>query len=66
MAAVQALTDPALARTLVAKMKMADGSMPRYYQVVLKVKSMDDMPVDISYMFHRDLSASHTAALARR
>ena len=66
MAAVQALTDPALARTLVAKLKTANGAMPRYYQVVLKVKSMDDMPVDISYMFHRDLSAPRTAAVAKR
>ena len=66
MAAVQALTDPALARTLVAKMKAADGSVPRYYQVVLKVKSMDDMPVDIAYMFHRDLSRTHTTSIARR
>jgi hypothetical protein len=66
MAAVQALTDPALARTLVSKMKAADGSVPRYYQVVLKVKSMDDMPVDIAYMFHRDLSRAHTASIARR
>jgi hypothetical protein len=66
MAAVQALTDPALARTLVAKLKTANGTMPRYYQVVLKVKSMDDMPVDISYMFHRDLSGSQAATLARR
>ena len=66
MAAVQALTDPALARTLVAKMKAADGSVPRYYQVVLQVKSMDDMPVDISYLFHRDLSRGKTTTVAKR
>jgi hypothetical protein len=66
MAAVQALTDPALARTLVARMKTASGTMPRYYQVVLKVKSMDDMPVSISYLFHRELSGSRTATVARR
>ena len=66
MAAVQALTDPALARTLVDKMKAPNGSVPRYYQVVLKVKSMDDMPVAISYMFHRELSAAHPATIARR
>lgn len=67
MAAVQAFTDPALARTLVAKMKAADGTVPRYYQVVLKVKSMDDMPVDISYLFHRELSGAKAAAtLAKR
>jgi hypothetical protein len=67
MAAVQALTDPSLARTLVAKMKNASGAVPRYYQLVLKVKSMDDMPVDISYVFHRELPGGRTATtLARR
>jgi len=56
MAAVQAFTDPGLARTLVSKMKTPGGSLPRYYQVVLSVKSMDEMPVEITYMFHRELS----------
>jgi hypothetical protein len=67
MAAVQALTNPALARTLVAKMKNASGAMPRYYQVVLKVKSMDDMPVDISYVLHREIPGSRTSgSIAKR
>ena len=65
MAAVQALTDPALAHTLVAKMRNSSGQMPRYYQVALKVKSMDDMPVDISYVFHRELSGARNT-LAKR
>jgi hypothetical protein len=56
MAAVRALTDPTLARMLVSKLKSADGAMPRYYQVVLRVQSMDSMPIEISYMFHRDLT----------
>jgi hypothetical protein len=56
MAAVQAFTDPTLARTLVSKITTPAG-FPRYYQVVLKVKSMDNMPIEISYMFHRDLSS---------
>ena len=62
MAAVQAFTDPTLARTLVSKLTTPAG-FPRYYQVVLKVKSMDNMPIEISYMFHRDLTEntqSHT------
>lgn len=62
MAAVQALTDPALARTLVKKMKSANGGVPHYYQLVLKVKSMDSMPVDISYVFHREIVPSQPAA----
>lgn len=57
LAAVRALTDPMLARELVAKLKTHDGRLPRFYQVVLKVRSMDSMPIEISYLFHRDLSA---------
>jgi hypothetical protein len=62
MAAVQALTDPMLARTFVAKMKNSRGGLPRYYQVVLKVKSMDDMPVEISYVLHRELPEAQLAS----
>jgi hypothetical protein len=62
MAAVQAVTDPALARTLVSKLREPAGTLPRYYQIVLRVKSMDDMPVEISYMFHRELPAAQDAA----
>jgi len=56
LAAVRALTDPVLARELVATLKTPDGRLPRYYQVVLRVRSMDSMPIEISYMFHRDLT----------
>ncbi len=56
MGAVQAFTDPAFARTLVAKMKPAGGVLPHFYQVVVKVRSMDDMPIDMAYIFHRDLT----------
>ena len=55
-AGVEAFTDPTLAKTLVIKMRKPDGSLPRFYQVVLKVKSMDDMPLEISYVMHRELS----------
>jgi hypothetical protein len=56
LAAVRALTDPTLARELVAKLKAPDGTVPRFYQMVLRVQSMDSMPIEISYLFHRDLS----------
>jgi len=56
LAAVRALTDPTLARVLVSKLKTPDGSLPRFYQMVLRVHSMDSMPIEISYMFHRDLA----------
>ena len=64
MAAVQALTEPSLARTVVSHLRGSTGRMPRYFQVVLKVKSMDDMPVDIAYVFHREISSERPATVA--
>ena len=58
MGAVQALTDADLARQLVSSLKTPAGSLPRFYQVVLKVNAMDDTPIDISYLFHRELQLS--------
>ncbi len=52
---VQAFTDATFAKTLISKMKKPDGSVPRYYQVVLKIKSMDTMPIEVSYVLHREL-----------
>jgi len=57
-AGVEAFTDANLARTLVAKMRKADGTLPRYYQIVLKVRSMDDTPVDVNYVMHKELQAN--------
>lgn len=55
MGGVQAFTNPALAQMLVSRLKTASGGIPRYFQVVLSVKAMDDVPVKISYVFHREL-----------
>jgi len=63
--AVQAFTDPNFARTLVAKLKMPNGQLPRYYQVVLKVRSMDDMPIDWSYVLHREISVANPGVQAQ-
>jgi hypothetical protein len=69
MGAVQALTDPDLARQLVARLKVsngpASGKLPRYYQVVLRVRAMDETPVDISYVSHRELTISKHPLAAR-
>jgi len=66
MASVQALTDPGLARMLVAKLKATSGTMPRYFQAALTVKSMDDVPVDISYAFHRELTEAGKPASPKK
>jgi hypothetical protein len=69
MGAVQALTDPDLARQLVARLKASNGptagKLPRYYQVVLRVRAMDETPVDISYVSHRELTISKHPLAAR-
>lgn len=55
-AGAQALTDPSVAKMLVSKLRKPDGTIPQYFQVVLRVRSMDGVPTDISYMFHRELT----------
>lgn len=56
VAAVQWFTDPKLAGLLVSKLKAASGGqMPRYYQVLLKVKFRDDVPTETTYVLSREL-----------
>lgn len=57
LAAVKALTDTTLAHQLVANLKGPDGHVPRFYQAVLQVRSMDSMPIEISFPFHREILA---------
>ncbi|HEY7679048.1 MAG TPA: hypothetical protein VIC04_00925, partial [Terriglobia bacterium] len=64
--AVQALTDADLARMLVSRLRTPDGSLPRYYQVVLKVRAMDDTPVEVSYVVHRELSVERPELAEKR
>ena len=54
--AVQAFTDIGLAKTLVDKLTSTSNQIPRYYQIVVKVKFMDGIPTDVSYVLDRDLS----------
>jgi hypothetical protein len=56
MAGAQTLTDPSVAKMLVGRIRKPDGSIPRYFQVVLRVRSMDGVPTEITYMFHRELT----------
>ena len=56
VAAVQWFTDPSFARTLVSKLKQANGGkMPRYYQVLLQVKFKDNVPTETTYVLSRIL-----------
>ena len=56
VAAVQAFADPKFAKTVVAKLKDTyGGRMPRYYQVVLRVRFRDDVPTETTYILGREL-----------
>jgi hypothetical protein len=66
MAGAQALTDPSVARMLVSKMRKPNGSIPRYFQVVLRVRSMDGVPTEITYMFHRELTVTRPPVPAEK
>jgi len=57
LAAVQWFTNPSLARILVSKLRKPDGQLPRFYQIVLKVKYKDAVPTEVSYVLHRELHA---------
>jgi len=64
-AGAKALTDPTVARMLVNEMKTPSGKIPKYFQVVLSVKSMDGVPTEIAYMFHRELTVKQRPAVAQ-
>ena len=59
VAAVKAFTDPIFAKTLVSELKRAcGGKMPRYYQVLLKVRFTEEVPTKITYVLVRQLHYS--------
>ncbi|HEV2199906.1 MAG TPA: hypothetical protein VGR73_08790 [Bryobacteraceae bacterium] len=60
-AGVEAFTEPGLAKSLVTALRKPDGNLPKYYQIVMRVRSMDDTPVEIGYVTHRELSAARPA-----
>jgi hypothetical protein len=59
--AVQSLTDPAFARTVVQKLKLTSGEIPPYYQIVIKIRYRDGTPTNSSYVAHRALSLTQNS-----
>jgi hypothetical protein len=56
VAAVKAFTDPDLVRSIVGRLEQScNGRMPRYYQVLLRVKFKEDFPTEIVYLQGREL-----------
>lgn len=56
VAAVKAFTDPKFVQALVGELRRASGGqMPRFYQVLLKVKFTAEVPTEITYVLAREL-----------
>jgi hypothetical protein len=55
--AVAWFTDPAFAHNLTAKLRTPSGQIPKYYQVLLKIRYQDRVPLETSYVLHRELRA---------
>jgi hypothetical protein len=66
LAAVQWFTNPNLAHILIDKLRKPNGEIPRYYQIVLKVKYKDSVPTEISYLLHRELQVERPPGGERR
>jgi hypothetical protein len=58
IAAVQLATSPEGARDMLERLKTPSGQLPRYYQVVLKVKFKGGVPTETSYVAQRELRSA--------
>ncbi len=56
LAAVQAFSDPEAARILLSKLRNHSGTIPRYFQLLLRVRYQDGVATDLEYVLHRELS----------
>jgi hypothetical protein len=58
LAAVDWFTNPDLVRIVASKIRKPTGSLPRFYQVVLKVRYQDGVPTEVSLVAHAELHSS--------
>ncbi len=58
IAAVQLATSPEGARDMLERLKTPSGQLPRYYQIVLKVKFKGGVPTETSYVAQRELRSA--------
>ena len=53
--AVDAMTSPEFARMVVGKLRGTSAAVPRYFQLLLRVKYKGGVPTETSYVLHRRL-----------
>lgn len=61
LGAIEWFTNPTFARQLAMHLRRPDGKLPRYFQLILKVKYRDAVPTEITYVTHRELQIGRSA-----
>ncbi len=56
-AAVQYVTEAAHARDLASRLRLPSGELPDSYQVLIKARFKEEVPVEISYVTHRVIAS---------
>jgi hypothetical protein len=62
--AVEMFTVPKFARQLIANLRKSDGRLPQFFQVVIRVRYRDAIPIEISYITHRVLQLRNSSNAA--
>lgn len=57
LGAIRWFTEPMAARILITKLRKPSGEIPRYFQLLLKVKYKDAVPTEINYVMHCGLNS---------
>ena len=65
LGAVQWFTSPSFAHELTVHLRRPDGTLPRYFQLILKVKYRDGVPTEIIYVTHRELQLTRATTSAK-
>jgi hypothetical protein len=60
--AIQWYSSPERAAFIVSKLKRPGGSLPRYYQLLLRVKYKGGIPTETCWVLHRELKMTNPAA----
>jgi hypothetical protein len=58
MGAVESFSNAASAQDIINKLRAASGHVPRYYQVLLKIRFKDEVPVETNLILTRELHPS--------
>jgi hypothetical protein len=55
VAAIQMFTQPAAVRSVFKELRNSSGELPRYYQILLKVRFQGPVPLETSFVLNREL-----------